>query len=200
MFNEATKFWQDFKRCNLIALESTQPIGDTDEENNRQSKWVPPSARVIKVNWDASINGDKDWVGLGIIAGDSKGYCMGARSITKVARTNPKTAETMATLHAVLFSKEVGFWNVVFEGDEAQVVKELKIDSLCFSKLGHFIDSIQLELQFFRSTSFQAVPRACNMVAHNLARMASSNNVYLCWLEDTPSSVSNIVFFFFSFF
>jgi hypothetical protein len=32
------------------------------------------------------------------------------------------------------------------------------------------------------------------MASHNLAKMDSSNNVDLCWLEDTPSSVSNIVF------
>jgi hypothetical protein len=75
------------------------------EESSRQSKWTPPSVGVIKVNWDASINGKKDWVGLGIIARDSKGFCMGARSITQVARTDPKTVEIMAALYAVQFSK-----------------------------------------------------------------------------------------------
>jgi hypothetical protein len=88
----------------------------------------------------------------------------------------------------------MGFWDVIFEGDALQVVKELKIVSPCFSKIGHFIESIQLVLQNFCSASFQAVPRACNMAAHNLAKMASSNNVHLCWLEDIPSSVSNIIF------
>jgi len=126
----------------LKTHDSTQLLERIEEESSRQSNWTSPPAGVIKVNWDASINEDNDWVGLGIIARDSKGLCMGARSIAQLARTDPKTAEIMAALHSVQFNKEVGFWDVIFEGDAAQVVKELKIVPLCFSKIDHFIDSI----------------------------------------------------------
>jgi len=160
-----------------------------EEDSSRQSRWVPPPNGVIKVNWDASINVAKYWVGLGIIARDNKGLCMGARSITQQARINPKTAEIMAALQAVQFSKEVGFWDVIFEGDAAQVVKELTTHSLSFSKVGHFMESIQVEKQHFQLAIFQAIPRVCNMAAHTLAKEASSNYVDLCCLEDTPMSI-----------
>jgi hypothetical protein len=92
------------------------------------------------------------------------------------------------------FSKEVGFWDVIFEGDAAQVVKEIKSNSSRFSKVDHFIESIYLEKQSFRSTKFQAIPHSCNMAADTLTKEASSKFVDLCWLDDTPMCVSSIVF------
>jgi hypothetical protein len=49
-------------------------------------------------------------------------------------------------------------------------------------------------MHHFRSVSFQAIPRDCNMATHSLAKEASHNNIDLYWPEDTPLSVSNIVF------
>jgi len=40
------------------------------------------------------------------------------------------------------FSKEAGFWEVIFEGDAAQVVKEIKSDPPFLSKVRHFIEGI----------------------------------------------------------
>jgi hypothetical protein len=57
VFSEATKSWQDFKRCNLKTHESFQPMERTKDESSKQSNWTPPPAGIIKVNWDASING-----------------------------------------------------------------------------------------------------------------------------------------------
>jgi hypothetical protein len=114
VYSEAMKAWLAFKRCNMIDHEMSLKGERNKENSSRQSSWSPPSDGVIKVNWDASINVVKDWVGLGTIARDSKGLCMGARCITIHARTNPKTAEFMEALQAVQFSKEVGFWDVIF--------------------------------------------------------------------------------------
>jgi len=114
VYSEAMKAWLAFKRCNMIDHEMSLKGERNEENSSRQSSWSPPSDGVIKVNWDASINVVKDWVGLGTIARDSKGLCMGARCITIHARTNPKTAEFMEALQAVQFSKEVGFWDVIF--------------------------------------------------------------------------------------
>jgi ribonuclease HI len=174
--------------------ETMMTTGRNEALNNRQPSWIPPPDGVIKVNWDASMNVAKNWVGLGIIARDSKGLYMGARSITLKAKTDPKMVETMATLEAIQFSKEAGFWDFIFEGDATQVVKEIKSDMQYFSKTGHFLESIHQEMQHFRSISFQNIPCDCNMAAHTLAKEASCNNIDLCWLEDTPLSVSNIVF------
>jgi hypothetical protein len=51
VFNETTKSWQEFRRCNLKVLDSTQPVERPEEENSKQSRWLPPPNGVIKVNW-----------------------------------------------------------------------------------------------------------------------------------------------------
>jgi len=129
IFIEAIKSLGEFKSCNVQDQETMMPAGRNEALNNRQTSWIPPLDGVIKVNWNASINMAKNWVGLGVIARDSKGLCMGARSITLQAKTDPKTAERMAALEAIQFSKEASFWDVIFKGDAAQVIKEIKSDT-----------------------------------------------------------------------
>jgi ribonuclease HI len=194
VYNEALRSLVEFKRCNIKEQESSVSVGREEAQSIKQTCWIPPPVGLIKVNWDAALNVAKGWIGLGIIARDSKGLCMGARSITQQVKTDPKTAEIMAALQAMQFSKDAGFWEVIFEGDAAQVVKEIMSDPPLLSKAGHFIESIQQDMHHFRSASFQAIPRDCNTAAHNLAKKASHNNIDLYWLEDTPSCVSNIIF------
>jgi ribonuclease HI len=106
---------------------------------------VPP-AGVIKINWDASLNVLKGWIGLGIIARDNLGFCLGARSVTKQVQVPPKTVEILAALQAVQFSKEVRFVDVIFEGDAAQVVKEIQTEHHSFSQIGHLLECIHSEM------------------------------------------------------
>jgi hypothetical protein len=40
---------------------------------------------------------------------------------------------------------------------------------------------------------FVFIPRECNAAAHVLAKEASSKTVDICWLEETPRSVRDIV-------
>jgi hypothetical protein len=106
---------------------------------------------------------------------------------------DPKTDEVMTTLCAMQFSKEVGFLKVIFEGDAAQVVKEINSDPLYLSRIGHFMDNIHQEIGCFCFVSFSFVSRDCNSAAHVLAKKATHNKVDLSFLEDTPRSVSTIV-------
>jgi hypothetical protein len=91
------------------------------------------------------------------------------------------------------FRKEEGFLKVIFEGDAAQVVKEIHSEPHFLSRIGHFIESIHQEIGSFRLVSFVAIPRACNSAIHTLTNEASQNNINICWLEETPQSVSTIV-------
>jgi hypothetical protein len=82
VYNEASRSLLDFKRCNIKEQESSLPEGREEARSRQQTCWIPPLDGVIKVNWDAALNVAKGWIFLGIIACDSKGLCMGARSIT----------------------------------------------------------------------------------------------------------------------
>jgi ribonuclease HI len=111
----------------------------------------------------------------------------------KQVHVSPKTVEVMAALLAVQFSKEVGFMDVMFEGDAVQVVKEIQFEHSSFSRLGHLLECIQSEMQSFRMVNFYYIPRGCNKAADTLAKEASQNCLDLVWLEETPRCVRDIV-------
>lgn len=73
------------------------------------------------------------------------------------------------------------------------MVKDINLEPPYVSRVGHFIENIHLEMGCFKSVSFAYGPHDCKTAAHILAKEVSNNNVDLCWLEETPMSVSNIV-------
>jgi ribonuclease HI len=183
VFKEGANSLIEFERCNGKELD-TQHIGSTNR-GNKHTTWTPPPSGTIKVNWDASLNMKKGWIGLGMIARDSNRFCLGARSVTKQVNVDPKTAEVMAALFAMQFNKEVDFLNVIFESNTAQVVKDINSEPPYVSWVSHFIENIHLEMGCFKSVSFAYIPHDCNSATHILAKEVSNNNVDLCWLEET---------------
>jgi hypothetical protein len=77
-------------------------------------KWKPPVGCMIKLNWDARLNMKERRVGIGLIARDSRGVCLAARSMSLNIHTDATTAEALAAVHAVMFCKELGYANLIF--------------------------------------------------------------------------------------
>jgi hypothetical protein len=73
------------------------------------------------------------------------------------------------------------------------VVQEINQNSPNYTTAGHFIESIQHDLIFFRATKFVHVPRICNKVAQKLAKKAIRNKVECIWLEEISQSIFSIV-------
>lgn len=96
-------------------------------------------------------------------------------------------AEAMATLWAVKFCKEVGLFEMILEGDAAQVGNDIISSLPHLAKSSHLTESIIQELQGFRFATFVHVKRECNNVAHTLARLVVQNFLDV-WLEETPRS------------
>jgi len=141
-------------------------------------RWQPPHLGTIKINWDASINKSIGCVGCGIVARDHCGSVLGAKSAYKKISVEPAMAE--AAKEACLFCKDMGFFDIILEGDTLQIVLEI-------------IDSINRELSSFRSAKFVHVPRELNSATHVLAKEASLHCLDHVWLEETPSSISDVV-------
>ncbi len=77
------------------------------------------------MNWDTAIHKQSGCIAFGIVARDCEGFLLGAKCVHLNLLVDPKVAEVMAALHAILFSREVGFFDVVFEGDALQVVRDI---------------------------------------------------------------------------
>jgi ribonuclease HI len=184
-------FAQDnYRRC-----MKTVPI-DADDRTipcNRHSRWLPPPDGLINVYWDASINANQGWVGLVIVAKDRNGFVLSAKSVTKELVAEFNIVEVMGALCVMQFCQEAGFFDVLFEGDAALVVKEINSAPSFLSKVGHFIESIHVDLVNFKVEKFSFIPRECNEAAHILAKKATRSKIERNWIEECPLSILNIV-------
>jgi len=191
VLKDAVSAQVEYRRCNKqeqsLLLEGGIP------PCNRHNQWTPPQNGVIKLNWDASINSKKGWNGLGMVARDSNGEVLGARSTTKEPMADPSTAEVMAALCAMQFCKEAGFFEVIFEGDAARVIKEINSTPPFLSKIGHFIECIHSEMSWFKYVVFSFIPRESNTAAHTLAKEPTRQKIEMNWIEDFPLSIRSIV-------
>lgn len=96
--------------------------------------WQPPLPSKIKVNWDAAVNKKHGRRGVGIVTRDSKGFILATRSTTQRIVLEPIVAEALAALHAVILSKEIGFSDIILEGDALQIIQEINSERPNLSK------------------------------------------------------------------
>jgi ribonuclease HI len=54
-------------------------------------------------------------------------------SMSLECHTEAAMAEVLAAVHAVMLCKEMGYANIIFEGDTLQVIKAIETTDLCLS-------------------------------------------------------------------
>jgi hypothetical protein len=183
VFSATINFIQEYKE----SLVKDKPLVQSEMNpgvRRDTETWSPPPYGFIKINWDVAINKTKGWIGMGNIARDYLGNCLGTWSLTKILQADAKTAESLAALEAVQFAKE---------GDATNVIEEINSDPPYLSSAGHILESIHVERQSLHTCSFNFVFRESNYAAHCLAKEAASIMCDLCLLEVTPTSISSIV-------
>lgn len=114
VYREAILSHEEFKICNLNEDQATQLVRETTLVGH--ILWQPPHSGVIKINWDAAIAVNKKMgcIDIGIIARDCYDCSLGACSFSQQLVVDPKGAKAIAALNALLFSKEVGFFDRSF--------------------------------------------------------------------------------------
>ena len=74
----------------------------------RQLRWTAPSVGWLKVNWDASLNKNKGWMGYGVVTRDDKGRLVATLGKTVVGFLDLTMAEARTLLLAIKFCKAMG--------------------------------------------------------------------------------------------
>jgi ribonuclease HI len=182
---------KEFHRCNTQKI--LPPTGGVDLCPARQQRWSPPPTGLIKINWDVALNIKEGCIGMGIVARNCMGEVMGAKSVIRPIMVDPKIAEAMAALWTVLFCKEVGFIDVIIEGDATQVLDEINSPPPYLSNTGQFTESIIKEINGLHTVKFNHVHRELNGAAHALAKVAAEQKMNMEWLEKSPVCISNII-------
>ncbi|XP_021737851.1 uncharacterized protein LOC110704378 [Chenopodium quinoa] len=161
------------------------------KESSNLNRWIAPRTGFVKLNSDASLV-EEGWVGLGVVARNSKGEVL-LYVVRRVrARWPPEIAEAKALAMVVKLAKAYGFADVVLESDCQVLVNRLSKAAVYFSDLDGVIEDILNLSGAFNSFSWSHVKRGWNIVAHHLARLLPFG-VEQVWINHCPNEVAPYV-------
>lgn len=132
-------------------------------------------------------------MGIGVIVRDSQSEVLPTLSSPKAFITNPTIAEATATLRAVSFVQELGFFSMILEGDAFQIVQALKKDGVNRSKFNHLTEKDRDLLQSLHSWRILHVHRYLNEATYCLTKDALRLREDLALIEEFPSCIFDIV-------
>ena len=137
---------------------------------NGGNRWRAPAARFVKVNFDGAIFGDSSMSGVGVVIRDTNGAIL-ASCAEKIGHAyKADETEALAALKGLTFTHELGFLNVVLEGDALGLIQALKSQEQNLSPWGLLVEDVKAYGTKFRRVLYSHVKRNGNSVAHNLAK------------------------------
>lgn len=155
--------------------------------------WKAPSMGWKKMNWDASIAKDKNWMGFGMVLRDEQGAVLAAFSKTVTGRFDVLKAEAKACLTAIQFCQGLGILHIHLEGDAQGVISAINSEHSDWSSMGVLVEDIKHELQSLQQWQLSFVRREGNQAAHTLANLASRCFMNNVWLHSPPDCIAGIV-------
>jgi hypothetical protein len=84
---------------------------------DQREQWKAPSHGWVKTNWDVATDYSSCRMGIGVIIRDEHGTVVAAWSKTCQGSVEPTTGEAIALFHAASLCRDLGFHEVIFEGD-----------------------------------------------------------------------------------
>ncbi|KAK8501559.1 hypothetical protein V6N12_057890 [Hibiscus sabdariffa] len=150
------------------------------------SRWLAPPSPAIKINFDSAFNQQGSYAISGAIGRNSEGLIMAASAVPHSNVPDAFVAEALACQQAVQLAKDVGFSNVIIEGDSLTVIKKINAGSHDRSVIAPIIADIKELAKNFGAISFRFVRREANKAVHVLARECCSCQTPCYWLEEAP--------------
>ena len=96
-------------------------------------------------------------------------------------------AEALAARRAVVFARELSFFEVQIEGDRLRIIQALQASNRCYTLYGHIIDETKRLGSLLWRGQFQHGKRDGNRLAHGLAvRRAALATDTDVWVKDLP--------------
>ncbi|KAG8372540.1 hypothetical protein BUALT_Bualt12G0076700 [Buddleja alternifolia] len=154
------------------------------------SHWSCPAAPCIKLNFDGATFNVEGGIGVGIIARNSSGECVGWLTSFYPHVESPEFAAALAAREELEFVIRKGWRIVTLEGDCGVVLSKINSPNTDYSSITSLISDIKLLSSLFNCISFSHVRRSCNCAAHALAR---STTVSREGSGDPPSCVLSIL-------
>ena len=101
--------------------------------------------------------------------------------------------EALAARKALSFAHELGFQNVILEGDALHLIQASKSQEQNLCPLGLLVEDVKIYSNHFQRVLYSHIKRNGNSVAHNLARYAISIPDFQVWMKDVPSHIVSVL-------
>lgn len=141
------------------------------------------------MNVDAAIQMSKQKAGLGAVIRNSSGEIIAAAVQKVVLRENVAIMEAEAVVLGIQVAQKANCAQFIVESDSKEVVELTLNKKEGLAKICWNIEEIQSELKNQVSAAIHFVPRKCNPIVHNLAKIALGYEDPITWIGDFPVHV-----------
>ncbi|OMO77333.1 hypothetical protein CCACVL1_15074 [Corchorus capsularis] len=183
----------DFIRAFILEFQRCQAAVTPLPKAGNEVRWKAPPRGVIKINFDGSFHAASKYGSFGVVGRDHNGQVMGSMAGRFEHVLDGFAAEARAALKAIEWSKDMGFKDVILEGDALTIIKKLSSKLQDLSPIGTFIEEIKLHSSLFNSCTFSHIGRDGNTTAHALASYGFSLQEETIWMEELPTLVLDVL-------
>ena len=136
----------------LAQYRANTEASGTQVRSNRNggNRWRAPQAGLMKVNFDGVVFDDANKSGVGVVIKDSYGVVLASCSEKIFQVYKAEVTEALATLKALSFAHELGFQNVILEGDALGLIQALKSQEQNLCPLGLLVEDVKIYLSHFQ--------------------------------------------------
>ncbi|KAL5748230.1 hypothetical protein ACOSQ2_025527 [Xanthoceras sorbifolium] len=154
--------------------------------------WLPPQLGHFKLNVDASLLAAGEGFGVGAVIRDDFGVLVAVHGLYFSGQVLVEVAEARAVLEGLKLAAGLAVFPLVVESDALSVVNLCASLSLSRGDVDNLIFDVQALLSSLRVVSIGFVPRACNVIAHSIARRALFSCSPCFWINSFPSWLSKL--------
>lgn len=148
-------------------------FGTDGVRTQASNSWTCPPQGYVKLNTDANVV-EQCKTGLGVVIRDKAGALV-VVAVKKTHNTTPEIAEALAVRYGLIV-RRLGYDRICVESDSINVVKAIKSNTCMPTPIHLIYNDIKQDSLFFVSFNISHVKRACNTVAHLVARWDTSDN------------------------
>ena len=156
---------------------------------NGGTMWRAPPTGFMKINFDGAVFDDANMSGVGVVIRDCYGEVLAYCSDKISHAYEAEVTEALAAQKALSFAQELGFQNVILEGDELGLIQALKSQEQNLCPLGLLVEDVKIYSSHFQRVLYSHVKRNNNSVTHNLVRHAISIPDCQICMEDVPPHI-----------
>ncbi|XP_030483493.2 uncharacterized protein LOC115700078 [Cannabis sativa] len=183
-----------FSTCYLDQWNSAQaPYLETSRTclvaRDGLDRWCAPNVNEIKVNVDASIFGSSQDYGYGIVARDEHGFMLQGVSRLCHGSVRSEIAEAIGVREALSWIKDKQWSHVILETDCLVVVQAIRNPIHMIFLFGDVIKECQNLLVSLSGVTISFVKRSANLVAHAIAKAATSYPDRIFSMGDVPTEL-----------